>query len=113
MNKISSLLNLFRVGYSLANAASWKTTAINANIIALATAGLAVLNAYGIMIPFITPDIISLLTTTGLATTGSVMALYNIVTHVITSDKVGILPSKAPAIGQAISTSTDKAQNIL
>ena len=115
MEKIKDILNLFRAGYSLRNSAGWKSTALEANLFALFAAILATLHAFGVSMPLIDPDVLKQFTTQAVAATGALMAIYNIVIHVITTDKIGILPSdQPPTRGNAPELSaTQQAQNIM
>ena len=87
---LSNIIDLFRKGSAVANPAAWKNNTNKINSLAtLLTVGLAVANSLGYPI---TIDPVTLTKISGLIVGG--LGLLNTVATTVSSDKVGILPTK-------------------
>lgn len=96
INLVKSGIDLFRTGQSLKNSAAWKAGTINVNLFATFMAALAaVLVQAGFSIPNITPDQYTALSSGVVLGFAAIYSIFNVIMHIITSDKVGFLPPKA------------------
>lgn len=85
MNKILSIVNLLRKGSEVANPGAWKNAEILASFLLALVAAAA---AFGAPIALTGDQVADI--------AAGVIALANVVLTVISSKKVGILPSTAP-----------------
>lgn len=89
MNKLLSLVNLFRKGEAVANKEAWKKGQIGVTAVAGAiVAAVQVAKAFGYSLPEgITEDTINYVS-------AGIIGVVNIALTYATSEKVGLLPSK-------------------
>lgn len=87
MNKLLALLDLFRKGSRVADVELWKSRQISSTMIAVfIIAGVKVANLFGVNLP-IDEDAAT-------AIAAGIIAIVNVVLTYITTNKIGILPSK-------------------
>ena len=83
MNKIAAILNLFRKGAVISDAALWKQRQVTATVLgSVIMAVVGVLNAYGYNLPIDNE--------TALAIAGGVLGIINVCLTYVSSDKVGV-----------------------
>lgn len=88
MDKVMALVNLFRVGGSVADPVAWKTGQITATVLGTVMIALAdVARAFGLPVPLGPAEF------NGLA--AGAIAVVNVVLTLVTSEKVGVLPEKS------------------
>lgn len=100
MGKILALINLFRVGESLdvTSATAWKNGAIKVGAFATFLGVVVVtLRAFGVNVPDISPDQLNTIAEGVL----SGVTMFITIVHIVSSDKVGILPA-LPAPSKAL-----------
>lgn len=86
MNKLLTLLDLFRKGSEVANPELWKTGQVTVNAIgALLYAGVETARAFGYAVPITESQ--------SLAIAGAVLSIFNLVMTIVTSKRAG-LPAK-------------------
>ena len=87
MSKIIAILDLFRYGGEVANAESWKRGQVTVNsLVALLAALVAMSRAFGYDIPVSNDGIAAI--------AGGLFAAVNLVFTVVSSSRVGLLPTK-------------------
>ena len=85
MGKLADAWNLFRKGEVVANPAAWKQGQMSVNAVgAVILAGSQMLGDYNVHLP-ISQD-------AAMAIAGGIVAIFNIVFTIVTSDKVGLSP---------------------
>lgn len=88
MDKLIALVNLFRVGGSVADPVAWKTGQITATVLGtVLIAGADLARAFGIPVPLSPAEF------NGIA--AAAIAVVNVVLTLVTSEKVGVLPPSA------------------
>lgn len=88
MEKLLSIVDLFRKGSAVDDPSAWKNKQISATMLGVAiVAAVRVAKAFGYDLP-IDED-------TSTAIAGGIIAAVNVVLTYVTSDKVGVLPAKA------------------
>lgn len=87
MNKLLALLDLFRKGSRVADVELWKSRQVSSTMIAVfIIAGVKVANLFGINLPM-DEDAAT-------AIAAGIIAIVNVVLTYITTNKIGILPTK-------------------
>jgi len=88
VNKVQSVLNLFKQGYSVANPTAWKTGQISSTVLAgVILAAVNTASAFGVAIP-ITPEVANLVA-------AGIITAVNLVLTVVTTDKIGLKDDSA------------------
>lgn len=101
MNKIAALWALFRKGEEIANAAKWKNGTITANALAAVVLALGMVgNAFGLDS--------GVNNESAAAIGGGLLALGNIVMHIVTSRKIG-LPARGAGDDAGSASGNDAA----